>query len=58
MPDLRSTPAQDRDWMRQALTQAQGAASGDEVPVGAVVVLDGEVIGVGRNQPIAPLSGG
>ena len=52
MPDPRSTPAQDRDWMREALGEAKRAASGDEVPVGAVVVLDGEVIGVGHNQPI------
>ena len=38
--------------MREAFAQAKRAASGDEVPVGAVVVLDDEVIGVGHNQPI------
>ena len=38
--------------MRQALAQADLAATAGEVPVGAVVVLDGRVIGVGHNQPI------
>lgn len=39
--------------MREALTLAAAAAAAGEVPVGAVVVRDGEVIGRGRNQPIA-----
>jgi tRNA(Arg) A34 adenosine deaminase TadA len=40
-------------FMRLALAEAgQGLAAG-EVPVGAVVVLDGEVIGEGFNQPIS-----
>lgn len=39
--------------MRRALTLAADAARDGEVPVGAVVVLDGEVVGEGRNQPIA-----
>ena len=39
-------------FMRQALAQADLAATAGEVPVGAVVVLDGRVIGVGHNQPI------
>jgi tRNA(adenine34) deaminase len=39
--------------MRRALTLAQEAARDGEVPVGAVVVLDGRVVGEGRNQPIA-----
>ena len=39
--------------MRRALALAQEAARDGEVPVGAVVVLDGEVVGEGRNQPIA-----
>lgn len=39
--------------MRQALElAAEGAAQG-EVPVGAVVVCDGEVVGRGFNQPIS-----
>ena len=43
---------QDAHWMRQALAQAQAAALAGEVPVGAVVVLDGEIVGRGFNQPI------
>ena len=39
--------------MRRALALAQEAAADGEVPVGAVVVLDGEIVGEGRNQPIA-----
>ena len=39
--------------MRRALALAQQAADDGEVPVGAVVVLNGEVVGEGRNQPIA-----
>ncbi|MBV7534795.1 tRNA adenosine(34) deaminase TadA [Duganella sp. sic0402] len=38
--------------MRLALEQAQQAWNLGEVPVGAVVVKDGEVIAVGCNQPI------
>jgi tRNA(adenine34) deaminase len=40
-------------FMRQALAMAEAAAAQGEVPVGAVVVLHGEVIGRGHNQPIA-----
>jgi tRNA(adenine34) deaminase len=39
--------------MREALAQAAEARRRDEVPVGAVVVLQGRVIGAGFNQPIA-----
>lgn len=44
---------QDEDFMRMAIALAQGAASLGEVPVGAVVVKDGVVIGKGRNAPIS-----
>ena len=44
---------QDCHWMRHALGLAERAAERDEVPVGAVVVLDGEVIGEGFNHPIS-----
>jgi tRNA(adenine34) deaminase len=40
-------------YMRVALEEAIRAREGGEVPVGAVVVLDGEVVGAGCNQPIA-----
>jgi tRNA(adenine34) deaminase len=39
-------------FMRLALELAHAAHLADEVPVGAVVVLDGEVVGSGHNQPI------
>jgi len=39
--------------MRAALTQAEVSAQNGEVPVGAVVVLDGDIIGSGRNAVIA-----
>ncbi|MEH6688662.1 MAG: tRNA adenosine(34) deaminase TadA [Halopseudomonas sabulinigri] len=46
------TPA-DIDFMRLALAEAQRAAERGEVPVGAVLVQDGQVIGRGFNQPIS-----
>ncbi|MCO8170679.1 tRNA adenosine(34) deaminase TadA [Pseudomonas sp. 21LCFQ02] len=45
--------SRDQDFMREALElAAQGAALG-EVPVGAVVVVDGQVVGRGYNCPIS-----
>ncbi len=37
-------------WMKQALVQAEKAFVAKEIPVGAVVVQDGKVIGRGYNQ--------
>ena len=42
----------DRKFMAAALAEAAKAAAAGEVPVGAVVVRDGEVIARGRNRPI------
>lgn len=42
----------DEIFMRAALEQAQMAGACEEVPVGAVVVLDGQIVGRGFNQPI------
>ena len=42
----------DEQFMRAALSQAQQAGACGEVPVGAVIVLDGKIIGQGFNQPI------
>jgi tRNA(adenine34) deaminase len=39
--------------MRQALALAGQAQAAGEVPVGAVIVLGGEVVGQGANSPIA-----
>lgn len=42
----------DEDFMRQALDLACEAEQAGEVPVGAVLVLNGQVIGRGRNAPV------
>lgn len=42
----------DHRWMQLALRQAQQAAQEGEVPVGAVIVHQGQVVGEGRNQCI------
>lgn len=47
-----SFSAADQHWMQQALELAQQAATLDEVPVGAIIVLNEEIIGSGFNQPI------
>jgi tRNA(adenine34) deaminase len=43
----------DTHWMRLAVQQAQEARLRGEVPVGAVLVRDGELVASGFNQPIA-----
>jgi tRNA(adenine34) deaminase len=43
----------DVQFMRRALQLAQLAAQAGEVPVGAVLVLGGEVLGEGWNRPVA-----
>ncbi|KAA9133252.1 tRNA adenosine(34) deaminase TadA [Marinihelvus fidelis] len=42
----------DEQWMREAMALARLAESEGEVPVGAVVVQDGEVVGRGWNRTI------
>jgi tRNA(adenine34) deaminase len=42
----------DHNWMERALALAAHGESHDEVPVGAVLVLDDVVVGEGWNQPI------
>jgi tRNA(adenine34) deaminase len=43
---------QDSNYMRQAISQAHNAWALGEVPVGALVVKNGEIIATGFNQPI------
>lgn len=43
----------DEYWMEKALTFAKKAASKEEVPVGAVLVANNEIIGEGWNHPIS-----
>ena len=40
-------------WMDAALEEARRARDAGEVPIGAVVALDGAIVGRGFNQPIA-----
>lgn len=43
-------PTQQEIYMRQALALAEEAAAAGEVPVGCVIVRNGEVVGRGRNR--------
>jgi len=43
----------DEYWMRQALQLAEKAQQQGEVPVGAIIVVDNEIVGRGWNQSIA-----
>jgi tRNA(adenine34) deaminase len=43
----------DRAYMEHALLLAQRAMAKGEVPVGAVVVIEGRIVGEGWNRPIA-----
>ncbi len=46
-------PLSDERFMKEALVLADQAARAGEVPVGAVVVKDGAIIGRGSNRPIS-----
>ena len=48
-----ATPPEFAHWMGEALTLARAAQSRGEVPVGAIVVKDGHIIGRGGNAPVA-----
>ncbi|WP_410220948.1 nucleoside deaminase [Pedobacter sp.] len=47
--DKPNPEAEDEHYMRMALNEAQKALSLDEIPIGAVVVCKGKVIGRGHN---------
>jgi tRNA(adenine34) deaminase len=47
------TPENDEMWMQEALRSAQRALDLGEVPVGAVVVHEGKIIGRGFNRNLA-----
>lgn len=49
MPKTSPT-SEDERWIARCLELAREAAANDEVPVGAIVVVDGVVVGVGRNR--------
>ena len=52
MSELESGAERDAAFMREALAEAARAGAAGEVPVGAVLVKDGRVIGRGSNRPI------
>lgn len=43
-------PNTDIEWMKLALEEAAAAAAAGEVPVGAVIVSNGEIVGRGNNR--------
>lgn len=43
-------PEEDERWMAEAIAEARLAANHDDVPVGAVVVHEGRIIGRGHNE--------
>jgi tRNA(adenine34) deaminase len=45
----------DDEWMGEALALASAAAARGEVPVGAIVVRDGAIVGRGGNAPISAI---
>lgn len=51
--EMTADPEADLRWMEHALTLAQRAYEAEEVPVGAMLVADGVVLGEGWNRPIA-----
>jgi len=48
----KQTIMDDSDFMRLALDQARSAAGADEVPVGAILVKDGQILARGNNRTI------
>ncbi len=53
VPSAGECSVLDERWMVEALALARQAAAAGEVPVGAVLVRAGEVLGSGWNRPIA-----
>jgi tRNA(adenine34) deaminase len=47
---MTAVEEQDTRWMRAALAEARAAAAHDDVPIGAVVVHHGAIIGAGHNE--------
>jgi tRNA(adenine34) deaminase len=52
LPETAGGVTDDARFMEAALTLAREARDRREVPVGAVVVVDGAIVGQGYNQPI------
>ncbi|MDE3197202.1 MAG: tRNA adenosine(34) deaminase TadA [Acidobacteriota bacterium] len=52
---MKLSLAEHEKWMSRALELAREAEADGEVPVGCVIVTDDEIVGQGRNSPIALL---
>jgi len=52
-PDAGASARDDAQWMDAALALARDAGARGEVPVGAVIVREGTIVGRGGNAPIA-----
>lgn len=50
---MQTLPETDERWMRVALLEAERAREAGEVPVGAVIVRNGELLAAAHNHPIA-----
>ena len=50
MPLCYNTAVDDAAWMREALAEAERALAHGDVPVGAVAVRDGAIVGRGHNR--------
>ena len=49
---MSASESDDEYWMRHALAQAERAEAAGEVPVGAVLLLDDQLVAEGWNRPI------
>ncbi|HVG06239.1 MAG TPA: tRNA adenosine(34) deaminase TadA [Thermoanaerobaculia bacterium] len=47
---MRTERPEDRIWMQEALAEARRAAEIGEVPIGAIIVRGGEIVGRGHNR--------
>ena len=47
---IATMPTQDEIWMQHAIAEAKAAQEAGEVPVGAAIVKDGEIVSVGQNR--------
>jgi tRNA(adenine34) deaminase len=49
----QNDPERDERWMREALSQAEKAQAAGEVPVGAVIVMNDQLLSTACNSPIS-----
>jgi tRNA(adenine34) deaminase len=52
LPRIRAMGSSDEEFMREALAEAAAASGAGEVPIGAIVLVNGEIKGRGRNRVI------